>query len=76
MAAESHLEPTRLKGRKVLITGGEVLKNELVTLASAEIFDPATETFAPTGPMGEGRIGHTTVRLKEGVINNGRDAAG
>jgi hypothetical protein len=53
---------------KVLVTGGEVLKNGLVTLASAEIFDPETETFTLTGAMTESRIGHTSVLLKDGRV--------
>jgi hypothetical protein len=54
---------------KVLVTGGEVIEGgKLLTHSSAELFDPATETFALTGSMSVGRIGHATVRLKEGRV--------
>src|SRR5215212_11027885 len=57
-----------LSDGRVLVTGGEDLNGQLVTLKSADLFDPVTETITPTGPMNEGRITHTTVRLADGRV--------
>jgi hypothetical protein len=36
--------------------------------SSAEVFDPTTNMFTPTGPMGAGRFLHTATRLKDGLV--------
>jgi hypothetical protein len=42
---------TRLTNKKVLIAGGSILGGSPPTpLASTELFDPATDTFAPSSP--------------------------
>ena len=38
------------------------------TLASAEVYDEATHSFNPTGPMGYARLGHTMTVLENGTI--------
>ena len=63
---------TRLPDGKVLIAGG---RNSTcwyscpeLTWASAELFDPATGTFTPTGRMAQARYGHTATPLPDGRI--------
>jgi len=38
------------------------------TVATAELFDPSTRTFSPTGTMATPRAGHTTTRLQGGRV--------
>jgi hypothetical protein len=62
---------------KVLITGGRDASGTF--LASAELFDPKSNTFsATTGSMQSARQGHTATLLKTGkvLIAGGSDAAG
>lgn len=63
---------TRLPDGKVLIAGGRNSTCwygclELIW-ASAELFDPATGTFTPTGRMAQARYGHTATPLPDGRI--------
>jgi WD40 repeat protein len=51
---------------KVLVTGG--LDNNNNPLATAELFDPASGTFTPTGIMETGREAHTATQLKDGRV--------
>ena len=51
---------TLLTNGKVLIVGGDD--------ARAELFDPATETFAPTGSMSTSRYGATATLLANGKV--------
>jgi hypothetical protein len=51
---------TLLTNGEVLIVGG----ND----ARAELFDPATETFAPTGSMSISRYGATATLLANGKV--------
>ena len=39
-----------------------------IIAASAEIYDPATGTFAPTGDLTRPRVGHSATRLPDGRI--------
>lgn len=50
----------------VLIAGGNV--NFSHDTAIAEISDPATNSFAPTGSMGSGRLWHTATLLSDGSV--------
>jgi hypothetical protein len=52
---------------KVLITGG-IGADQATALASAEIYDPATNTFTPTGSMKTARHRHTATELIYGQV--------
>jgi hypothetical protein len=74
---------TLLQDGKVLVAGGDSLffngvqNANLRSLATAEIFDPATETFTATGSMIVPRESHTATRLSDGkvLIAGGSDGA-
>jgi len=74
---------TLLTNGKVLISGGEVGgmtsasgSTTLTTLASAELYDPVTETFTATGSMKAARRFHTATSLNDGkVLLAGSDSA-
>ncbi len=63
---------TLLPDGRVLVTGGgngtegAVPTSEIV--ATAELYDPATGTFSPTGAMADARSGHTATRLLDGRV--------
>lgn len=59
---------TRLSDGQVLVTGGAPGVNSKVALSSAELFDPATGTFADAGDMGTVRVEHTATLLTNGDV--------
>ena len=61
---------TRLADGRVLIAGGTVagLIDGCRGFASAELYDPASGTFSPTGSMATGRQGHTATLLQDGRV--------
>ena len=60
---------TRLSDGRVLITGGcSDNAGSFLFLSSAEIFDPKTGKFSPTGPMADKRLYHTATRLSDGRV--------
>jgi hypothetical protein len=67
---------TRLLDGRVLVVGGFVGDSGRVgsgpggdlALASAEIWDPATETFTTTGSLAHPRYGHTATLLSDGRV--------
>jgi galactose oxidase-like protein/Kelch motif protein len=63
---------TLLSDGRVLVTGGqEDPTGELASagmLASAELYDPTTGTFSPTGQMTVGRASQTATQLADGRV--------
>lgn len=65
---------TLLRNGKVLVTGGcaQVFVGNGAcfgaALSSAEVYDPATGAFTPTGSMGVPRSGHTATLLPTGAV--------
>ena len=61
---------TRLTDGRVLVAGGAYLDSQFQTviLASAEVFDPDTGNWSPTGSMAEARVIHTTTLLPTGRV--------
>lgn len=66
---------TLLPNGRVLVAGGISSATPfpgvlpfVASLASAEVYDPATGTFSPTGPMTTGRVAHTATLFLNGEI--------
>lgn len=64
-AARSDHTATRLPNGKVLIVGGNSAGG---SVASAELYDPATRTFSATGSLAAARQGHTATLLGDGRV--------
>lgn len=59
---------TRLADGRVLITGGVAQGGAAATLASAEIYDPASGTFQSAGEMTVPRLAHASTLLPDGRV--------
>ena len=66
--ARSAHTATLLPSGKVLIAGGQSLDGVQGALATAEIYDPVTYSFAPAAPMINPRYGHTATLLPSGKV--------
>jgi N-acetylneuraminic acid mutarotase len=59
---------TLLPSGKVLVAGGLVLPFPAPSLASTELYDPATNRWSPAAPMIESRTRHTATLLRDGRV--------
>jgi len=66
LSARSGHTATLLPDGRVLIAGG--MRRNQDFYKSAELFDPKTGKFSPTGDMLMARVGHVAVRLKSGKV--------
>lgn len=70
--ARSGHTATRLPSGHVLITGGfnpiSTASTLAVALSSAELYEPDTETFIPTGRLSVARAAHTATMLGNGSV--------
>lgn len=66
---------TVLPGGKLLVVGG---RSAMGSLATAEVYDPATRTWSSTGSLAQARTGHTATLLNNGkvLVTGGRATAG
>lgn len=72
----NHYLATALADGRVLVTGGQNPQGEI--LRSAEIFDPITGEFQPTGDMAVARVKHAAALMGDGrvLIIGGSDIRG
>jgi hypothetical protein len=66
--ARTDFTATLLPDGRVLVAGGQGPNPDAKAVATAELYDPVTGTFTPTGSMATGRIGHCAVPLLTGMI--------
>ena len=59
---------TLLKDGTVLVAGGYWWEGVRTALDTAELFDPATNSFRSAEPMAQGRSGHTATLLPNGKV--------
>jgi hypothetical protein len=59
---------TLLKDGRVLVTGGRSAAVSGSPIADADLYDPATGSFEPVGPMHDPRLGHSATLLDDGRV--------
>jgi len=69
---------TLLPGGRVLVTGGADGEYGGAVLSSAEVYDPASDTWTPTGSMAVARRDHTATLLDNGkvLVTGGTNSGG
>ena len=72
LLARSHHSATLLPDGKVLVVGGAVYSNKLRPSKRAEVYDPATGTWASTENMTEALVAPTAALLPDGNVSGGR----
>jgi hypothetical protein len=72
-----HHSAVLLPNGKVLVAGGRTGEYDSGTLASSELYDPATNTWSYTGSLNTARAFHTMTLLPNGkvLVTGGSDAA-
>jgi hypothetical protein len=75
-----HHTATLLSNGKILLAGGWSSYDPITPLASAELFDPSTNTFAAAAAMTTERASHTAVSASDGSViilagNNGENVS-
>ncbi len=72
-----HHSAVLLPNGKVLVAGGRTGEHDSATLASAELYDPATNTWSYTGGLNTARAFHTMTLLPNGkvLVTGGSDAS-
>jgi serine/threonine protein kinase len=63
-----HHTATLLADGRVLVVGGGTSRKSRASTASAEIYDPGTGRWMPTGSMSVGRSYHTATLLNDGRV--------
>ncbi|CAF3978483.1 unnamed protein product [Adineta steineri] len=63
-----HVASVLSNGKVLVIGGSRVGNNEMISLNSAELYNPSTETWTTTGNMHFTRVGHTSSILKNGKV--------
>ncbi len=59
---------TLLQDGRVLLAAGSIYHTGGTKLASAELYDPATELWTETGKLNDARYRHTATLLKNGLV--------
>jgi len=59
---------TLLVDGRVLVAGGDSTCCQYTAFASAELYDPRTASWSPTGSMHTSRLAHTATRLPNGSV--------
>jgi hypothetical protein len=68
-ARDGHTATLLQDGRVLLVGGvGDCTATACTSVKSAELYDPKTGIFSPTGSMTTGRAGHTSTLLQDGRV--------